>query len=299
MPSRRSVSSPLGQEHACARVCAQIRGWVTFSAEIWRTPRFFSRLPTARAEFGSLRMAPGTPGPSGAKVPLEPFPVPQRTLDLRREDVYLRITLCVHEPRARILPRAPPRRARAFSRSSHSFFSAPPTPRVPFETDLLFLTRRLRVNTHTRTHTRTLPTLPTQVCVCRVRRPTGREARVRDGADARAGERARRGRRRRRRGGYGRVRRGGKRRRRFELGRRKKRHQCGTRYPDRYRTPRRRRQGAGERRGQNSLRARVVSSESRARRRPRRPRPRATASTGTCVQIKSSTRLQCALMRMF
>ena len=153
MPSRRSVSSPLGQEHACARVCAQIRGWVTFSAEIWRTPRFFSRLPTARAEFGSLRMAPGTPGPSGAKAPLEPFPVPQRTLDLRREDVYLRITLCVHEPRARILPRAPPRRARAFSRSSHSFFSAPPTPRVPFETDLLFLTRRLRVNTHTNPHT--------------------------------------------------------------------------------------------------------------------------------------------------
>lgn len=43
-------------------------------------------------------MAPGTPGPSGAKAPLEPFPVPQRTLDLRREDVYLRIALCVHEP---------------------------------------------------------------------------------------------------------------------------------------------------------------------------------------------------------
>jgi hypothetical protein len=43
-------------------------------------------------------MAPGTPGPSGPKAPLEPFPVPQRTLDLRREEVYLRITLCVHEP---------------------------------------------------------------------------------------------------------------------------------------------------------------------------------------------------------
>jgi len=79
-------------------------------------------------------MAPGTPGPSGAFAPLEPFPVPQRTLDLRREDVYLRIALCVHEPRAKIFPRAPRRRARASSveeRSARRSFSSasPPTPR--------------------------------------------------------------------------------------------------------------------------------------------------------------------------
>ena len=153
MPSRRSVSSPLGQEHACARVCAQIRGWVTFSAEIWRTPRFFSRLPTARAEFGSLRMAPGTPGPSGAKVPLEPFPVPQRTLDLRREDVYLRITLCVHEPRARILPRAPPRRARAFSVEPFFFLGAADAARPVRNRPSVPDTASSRKHTHTNPHT--------------------------------------------------------------------------------------------------------------------------------------------------
>jgi hypothetical protein len=42
-------------------------------------------------------MAPARSGPNGAKqAPFRtPFPAPQRTLDLRREDVYLRIRLCV------------------------------------------------------------------------------------------------------------------------------------------------------------------------------------------------------------
>ena len=42
-------------------------------------------------------MAPARSGPNGAKqAPFRTlFPAPQRTLDLRREDVYLRIRLCV------------------------------------------------------------------------------------------------------------------------------------------------------------------------------------------------------------
>jgi hypothetical protein len=101
-----------------------------------------------------LRMAPGTPGPSGAKAPLEPFPVPQRTLDLRREDLYLRITLCVHEPRATILPRAPPRRARAFSVEPFFFLGAADAARPVRNRPSVPDTASSRKHTHEPTHER-------------------------------------------------------------------------------------------------------------------------------------------------
>ena len=46
---------------------------------------------------------------SGASAPFEPYPVPQRTLDLKREHAYFRVRLCVpaSAPSFRSLAHAP------------------------------------------------------------------------------------------------------------------------------------------------------------------------------------------------
>ena len=76
-----------------------------------RLPNEYIRAPCRRPP--PVRMAPDARA-SGASAPFEPYPVPQRTLDLKREHAYFRVRLCVPpRPRPQNLPRATPRAPRA------------------------------------------------------------------------------------------------------------------------------------------------------------------------------------------
>ena len=70
---------------------------------------------------------------SGASAPFERYPVPQRTLDLKREHAYFRVRLCVPASAAprRSLPHHPSRSPRfpvAPDRVSLTPTSSPPIP---------------------------------------------------------------------------------------------------------------------------------------------------------------------------
>ena len=111
---------------------------------------------------------------SGASAPFEPYPVPQRTLDLKREHAYFRVRLCVPLGPVPDLPRATPR--------------APVLPRPRLPDPHLFPSE-------------TPSTFPSQRTPPDRRVPPsgGDPPRVRDRPHPRARPRARRGRRRHRR----------------------------------------------------------------------------------------------------
>ena len=106
---------------------ARVRKWINFALArlCWcnalrpgaraltqaRLPNEYIRAPCRRPP--PVRMAPDARA-SGASAPFEPYPVPQRTLDLKREHAYFRVRLCVPpRPRPQNLPHATPRAPRA------------------------------------------------------------------------------------------------------------------------------------------------------------------------------------------